>query len=531
MASEKTPVVWDDDAKKHRPLGSGEKMGGLSASSMISSDSGNLLQQGSDGLMLVTGSSLADPRADNLLEESGSGKLQVTSDRIVEWLDGHPQAAAAIADAVKVVSGDDGNVIVQGTDKGAYLPKQAISAAVSAMTDAQKNQLADAISPRIAADIADGQTVTASGGKLHFDPTNATAAQKKAINQALADQTSGLVVNSSTGRLGVDFSNMPTDKFEALLKGLKMKVPLSANMNVYVSITNSAAGDDIVDGRGTAAKPFKHIQAAVNYITSTYSLGGYGVNILVVAGTYPENITLPDYDRGTGAIAILPASGARDVVIDAQPLGHGGAGVNVSALGGTWVLQSLDLRRTERPTLSATFTGGCVHAIGAGTQVYMRGCSVTQTAPAGGATGGNEFGCRLLYADSGARIILRASGLAGSITAVQPSDSQGAALGYPSTTVIDLRRGGSMLLYRDPNDALHHDIDCYGAFDCFLLVSQGSSVNTGGTGPLVSFTDHNTNGKKYRVYQGSYVAGTGSQDYFPGDEAGSLDTTTYCWYS
>jgi len=97
MASEKTPVVWDDDAKKHRPLGSGEKMGGLSASSMISSDSGNLLQQGSDGLMLVTGSSLADPRADNLLEESDNGKLQVTTERVVEWLDGHPQAAAAVA--------------------------------------------------------------------------------------------------------------------------------------------------------------------------------------------------------------------------------------------------------------------------------------------------------------------------------------------------------------------------------------------------------------------------------------------------
>ena len=144
MANEKTPVVWDDTTKKHRPLGSGEKMGGLSASSMISSDSGNLLQQGSDGLMLVTGGSIADPRADNLLEESDNGKLQVTSDRVVEWLEGHPQAAAAIAEAVKVVSGDSGNIVTAGTDKGAFMSKATLTSAVSTMTPAQMSALAGA---------------------------------------------------------------------------------------------------------------------------------------------------------------------------------------------------------------------------------------------------------------------------------------------------------------------------------------------------------------------------------------------------
>ena len=267
MANEKTPVVWDDDTKKHRPLGTGEKMGGLDASSILSSDSGNLLEAGSDGLAYLSGSGVVDPRADNLLEESDRGKLQVTIDRITEWLDGHPQDAAALADAMNVVSGDSGNVIVEGTDKGAFLSKGAIAAAVAGMTDAQKNQLADAIAARIASDIADGKTIVASNGKLTADPTNATAAQKKAINQALADADSGLVVDNSTGKLKVDFSNMPTDKFEELLRGLKMQVPLDQNITHIVATADANAGDTIIDGRGTEAKPWKTIQACVDYVT------------------------------------------------------------------------------------------------------------------------------------------------------------------------------------------------------------------------------------------------------------------------
>ena len=334
MANEKTPVVWDDTTKKHRPLGTGEKMGGLDASSMISTDSGNLLQQGSDGLMLVTGSSLADPRADNLLEESDGGKLQVTSDRIVEWLDGHPQAAAAIADAVKVVSEDSGNVIVQGTDKGAYLPKQAISSAVSTMTDAQKNQLADAISPRIASDLADGKTLVASGGKLTFDPTNATVAQKKAINQALADPASGLSVNASTGKLGVDFSQMPTDKFEDLLKSLDMLVPLRDNLNLYVGLNGS---NTIEDGRGTQAKPFRTLGAAAQYVASTYNIGSHNVTIYLMSGDYGNaGIDLPAFSASTGTVLIRSLSGNKsDVRVGGLRAASAGANYQIMYLTAT----------------------------------------------------------------------------------------------------------------------------------------------------------------------------------------------------
>lgn len=192
MANEKTPVVWDDDAKKHRPLGSGEKMGGLSASSMISSDSGNLLQQGSDGLMLVTGSSLADPRADNLLEATSAGKLKVDMDRIIEWLDGHPADAKAIAEAINVVSGDSGNLIHEGSDGGAYMSSAQLAAAIAALTDAQLQ----AVAARLAPDLADGLTVVLNAaGKLSVGDISgaAVAASGASVERALGDRFADFV--------------------------------------------------------------------------------------------------------------------------------------------------------------------------------------------------------------------------------------------------------------------------------------------------------------------------------------------------
>lgn len=197
------PVVYDDSSNKHRPLGSGEKMDGLSASSIISAQSGNLITTGSDGLAYATGSGIADPAADNLIEATSGGKLKVDMDRIIEWLDGHSSDAAGMASALNIVSADTGNVIVAGTDSGAFLSKTALSNAIGSMTDAQLQALASAI--------ADGDTIVASGGKLIVDPTNATAAKLKKITAVLYKAQGGLAADSSTGKLYVDFDAMSAD--------------------------------------------------------------------------------------------------------------------------------------------------------------------------------------------------------------------------------------------------------------------------------------------------------------------------------
>lgn len=363
------PVVYDDTTKKHRPLGSGEKMDGLSASSIVSSQSGNIITTGSDGLAYATGSGIADPRADNLLETSANGKLQVTTDRIVEWLDGHPQDAASIAEAVKVVSGDSGNVITAGTDKGAYLAKGAISSAVSGMTDAQKNQLADAISPRIASDIADGKTIVASGGKLTADLTNATVAQKKAIAQALAGD--GLVTNSSSGKLDVDFSQMDTTEFQktmaSLIDAQQLKTAGGAN-HFYVDGTNGS--DTNPETRGAPSRPFKSLQTCINHITTVFKFGATDAYIECRNINMSSTLTLPAFDRTTASITIrsvtFPASDddrasptvktTSDLVVSVAPTGNANRMAVTSIGTGVWNLRNFHLIATD-----ASLAGGSGH--------------------------------------------------------------------------------------------------------------------------------------------------------------------------
>ena len=519
MANEKTPVVWDDTTKKHRPLGTGEKMGGLDASSIISSDSGNLIQTGSDGLALVTGSSLADPRADNLLETSGNGKLQVTVDRIVEWLDGHPQDAALIADAINVVSGDANNVIVEGSDKGAYLSKSAIATAVQGMTDADKNRLADAIAARIAADIADGKTIVASNGKLTSDPTNATAAQKKAINQALADASSGLVVDNSTGKLKVDFSQMPTDKFEELLRGLKMQIPLAANLSLYVDKNSSAAGDTIIDGRGTQAKPFKTIQACITYATQTYAVGRFNIVIHVAKATYMESLTLPDFTRTSGTITIRAADYADPPTITNSVELNG----VVTATAGSWILNRINVFGEFSSNGDALNHFPCCVAVNGGSaNVRLNGCTISGRFSGPAASGYVEI--RMLAAFNGGELALgMMEGYHISIVATKGNAGTLHVLHSERSSRISLLSSSLNLSSSD------YTIACSGACTAFAYSTTSSLIYVvSGSLHLPQFSGTVT-GKKYSVVAGSGISMMGIGE-FPGDVAGTVEDATYCWY-
>ncbi len=488
MANEKTPVVWDDDTKKHRPLGTGEKMGGLDASSLLSSDSGNLITSGSDGLAYLSGSGMVDPRADNLLEDSANGKLQVTLDRIAEWLDGHPQDAAA---------------------------------------------LAGPLSETLAAALADGKTIVASGGKLTSDPTGATAAQKAAINSALLDAESGLVVDPETGMAQVDFSQMPTDKFEKLLRGMRMQVPLNEDLSLYVSVNSANAVEPYVvdgktvypDGCGTQEKPFRKIQDCVNYATSSYAVGSHHIDIRVVAGAYNESVSLPDFDHGSGYIALMSDSGARDVVVNATVNEFGTRQWCFFCTGGKWLLYNMDARRVENPTTASGATGGC-YAVTESGSLYLYGCAAQQRFPdSPSPIGGNSYSIRLFSADNGGVLRLYPADTAGAISA------QAGASGDPYVVVFSVSRGGALWLVRKAaSAAASHEIACSGSCGVFLRVWQAGAVNTFSAGQIIHFTGTMT-GKRYDLSGGSHVSGDLGATFFPGDEAGTVEAATYCWYS
>ena len=581
MANEKTPVVWDDTTKKHRPLGSGEKMGGLSASSMISSDSGNLLQQGSDGLMLVTGGSIADPRADNLLEESANGKLQVTSDRMAEWLDGHPQAAAAIADAVKVVSGDDGNVIVQGTDKGAYLSGSAVASSIEGMSSAQLQALL--------ASFADGQTIVVSGGKLVVDPTSAPKAKLQAITTALRKAGGGLSVDSSTGKLSVDFASMdpaimravvlsmvqqggglavdssgklyvdfttmPDDKFQQLKDSLDMQRTLTGNLNVYVDYDHSAASDTyrvrdpesgqlVIDGdRGKETKPFKTISGAVRYVTKVYALGDFSAYIRVKprsnsqAANYPyykETVTLPQFTATSGSISIRAFDDGNPPKIcnpsPSSPIFY--------CTGGTWYLRRLNVDNTASAAGSGNHFPTCVNCRGGGT-VHLQGMDLDLHF-----SGERDDGFYLL------RIIsVTTNGLVQFDTIAGYQNKLSYNIGNANgLQVIHMERNGAVQIpssnvadiagISDPKDSIYA-ILCTGTASTFASVALQSNLSyIGGASYYPRFVyggSGSPTGKRFDISTGSgaYVprlTGTDAGTAFPGDTAGTYETDEACWY-
>lgn len=512
MASEKTPVVWDDDAKKHRPLGSGEKMGGLSASSMISSDSGNLLQQGSDGLMLVTGSSLADPRADNLLEESANGKLQVTSDRVVEWLEGHPQAAAALAEAVKVVSEDSGNVIAAGTDKGAFLSKDAISGAVSTMSAAQLSTLANALRKQ------GGGLSVGSDGKLSVDFGSMDPAIMRNVVLSMVQQGGGIAVDQS-GKLYVDFDNMPTDKFEALLKSLKMQIPLEANLNLYVN--NLSDGDSLVDGRGTQEKPFKTLQACVTYATQNFALGRYNIYINVAkgSGVYSETVVCPIYTSSSGKFVVQAADYSDPPIF----VNAGIISTPISVTGGYWIFRRINFScNFSSPNDGYAHHPVVFHAGGNTATAEVSGCAFS-CSYAGSAPSSGSVKVRVISITGGA------SGYFPVLTGYH--NSFDFSIGQANSLEVFLVENSASVTMPDGNvdNPDSYTIPCSGSCSTFITVAIDSVFyHVGGGRFQQQFSGASVTGRPYSVSGGSgIVAPTGG---FPGDGTPVVEDSTYSWY-
>ena len=82
------------------------------------------------------------------------------------------------------------------------------------------------------------------------------------------------------------------------------------------SYVNQATGSDTLDtGRGeSASKPFKTIQACLNYIGNNYNIGGYTAKIIVSPGLY-DRISIPKFNSTTGTLIISGDSTDRSQVI------------------------------------------------------------------------------------------------------------------------------------------------------------------------------------------------------------------------
>ena len=119
----------------------------------------------------------------------------------------------------------------------------------------------------------------------------------------------GITINGS-GEIAVDFSQMPTDKFEDLLESIRVPIWLTKNKDFYV---NPATGVDDADGGYgvTSEKPFKTLKYTLTYVTDTFNTSSYNIFINLASGYYDSNNTsstsstlqLPNF-QGNGNIYI-----------------------------------------------------------------------------------------------------------------------------------------------------------------------------------------------------------------------------------
>ena len=178
------------------------------------------------------------------------------------------------------------------------------------------------------------------------------------ITEACIQEGGGLSVDED-GKLFVDFDSMPTDKFEAMLKSIRVPIWLEANKAFYV---NQATGSDTLDtGRGESEdKPFKTIQTCINYITDNYNMSRYVATIYCKDVVTTSQVTLPNFSRTTGRIDITKSSDCISdygLEINYAPTESSSA---LSCVGGDYRLNHIKIDVTDENYVSGSSHWGAV---------------------------------------------------------------------------------------------------------------------------------------------------------------------------
>lgn len=359
-------------------------------------------------------------------------------------------------------------------------------------------------------------SVTKAGDNVvKADANGGLGGWKDAISDAVANPSAGLVKNSD-GTLGVDFDQMPTNKFEALLKSLKMLVPLEANLDLYVDKNHSASGDSIVDGRGTQAMPFKTIQAAVNFVTQTYAINTHSVYIKVSNATYDECLTLPTYSRTTGAINIEAWDYNNPPTIHASDTWR----VAVSVGGGPWYIKRLNITgnyvipETNVPTYNAL-----ISVSGPSAQLTVYGCSAW--AEVTGNAQSVFTRCNLYEAAFNGNLEF-------AVLDNYPNTFHLVKGNVNSACVFQIAQDSAVNFYDTNTNSAALSMSCSGSCSIFCDVFANGKVDCVFGGLYHPEFTGTMTGKKYEAgTSGTIIAPTNG---FPGDTAGTAVSAEFSYY-
>lgn len=291
-------------------------------------------------------------------------------------------------------------------------------------------------------------------------------------------------------------------------------------MRFYV---NGTTGSDTLDnGRGESEdKPFKTIQACVNYVADNYNISRYNAYINVAAGTYPEQLNLGSFSRSTGQIVIQSSSaselGSYDVTISQT----GAAGVRCS--GGSWKFSRINFSATW--DMSLANNNNAYPYIAFCTDAILRFGAFSVSLSITGESTANVFVPRVFWASSNGILYID-----------ETTDIQKIILNKGNSQnlyVFAIESGGTITTQSSNASQDYCKLIISGSPSCFCYASGGyfGRAFGGKYAYIFDIGEETITGLRYRAQNGGTInTNGGGAEYFPGDQTGVVEASTYSWY-
>lgn len=346
---------------------------------------------------------------------------------------------------------------------------------------------------------------------------NENSVEKIGISVPAIKETSGLAVDND-GCLYTDFTLLG-ENAEITMKSLSIRIPVQQTRSFFV---NQTTGSDTLDAyRGEIEeKPFKTIQACIDYITSTYDFGKHNAEVYISSGTYNEYLELREFQRTTGYISLIDKEGTYGVTI----VQNNKQTIEVS--GGHYVLCGIVIKNTAtaiNDDISHFYSAIYVR----NGKVDLEGCDIQQEYTGDAPTSGS--------------VHLRTVSVFGNNAVVQfnPTSKERNHLRFhkgnaTSMQVLLAQYEGTIQTQAGGTSQAVASIHCEGETTEFVVIDNSKFYTIGGATYLAKFvvdTDKTVTGKRYEITNRGYIStGNGGPEYFPGNTAGTLETDTYCVY-
>ena len=351
-------------------------------------------------------------------------------------------------------------------------------------------------------------------GMLSVDFSSMPDDQLEEVVLAMVQEGGGISVDGE-GKLYVDFESMPTDKFEAMLKSIKVPIWLTKNTNFYV---NRTTGSDVLDeGRGLSAdKPFKTIQACVNFVCDNYNLSRYVAYIRIADGVYEESVTIGKYTASTGYLHLIGNSSDKMAVILRRKIVNKVQSASIAGKGSGEKIYisyiTFEMIYDTAEVTSATTGHFCVWS--QSSALYLFDCKFKVEAK----SNANLVNYSMITAS--------ADGIVKIFHGCEFEVIKDEGITYYPYAIFNT---GFVTVGSATDES--PSLKVTGDYNVFYYARNNAGFSVEGNSPFLSFAPQGeVTGRRFFISTGSWVQtfGQGS-DYFPGSVDGYIDTSTYSW--